>query len=125
LVAKAEDFPGSGTDGKIIAGEGRWRAAQTMGMRKVPVIKLEHLSPAQRQAVAIADNQLALNAGWDEQMLGAQLALLKDQNFDLQILGFDDMELARKLADSEAGGLSDEDEVAAVPIPAFVAHGYR
>jgi len=110
-------------DGKIIAGEGRYLAAQTLGMRKTPVIKLEHLSLAQRQALAIADNQLALNARWDEQMLVAQLALLKDHNFDLQILGFDDMELARKLAESEAGGFADEDEVAAIPIAPVTRFG--
>ena len=66
-----------GADGKIIAGEGRFRAAQTLGMRKVPVIKLDHLSQIQRRALAIADNQLALNAGWDEQILRDQLAALK------------------------------------------------
>ena len=105
-----------GADGRIIAGEGRFRAAQTLGLRKVPVIKLEHLSEVQRRALAIADNQLALNAGWDEQMLRGQLAALKDQNFDLQILGFDDLELARQLADQEVAGLTDEDEVPAIPI---------
>lgn len=105
-----------GADGKVIAGEGRFQAAQTLGLRKVPVIKLGHLSEVQRRALAIADNQLALNAGWDEQMLREQLAALKDQNFDLQILGFDDLELARQLADQEAAGLADEDEVPAIPI---------
>ena len=80
-----------GADGKIIAGEGRYRAALTLGMRKVPVIVLEHLSEVQRRALAIADNQLALNAGWDEQMLREQLAALQDENFDLDLLGFDDL----------------------------------
>jgi DNA modification methylase/ParB-like chromosome segregation protein Spo0J len=107
-----------GTDGKIIAGEGRFRAAQTLGLRKVPVIKLGHLSEVQRRALAIADNQLALNASWDERMLRKQLATLKDANFDLDLLGFDDLELARQLADLEAGGLTEEDEVPAVPITA-------
>src|SRR5712692_5249180 len=55
-----------GADGGIIAGEGRLRAARTQGMREVPVIVLQHLSEVQRHALAIADNQLALNAGWDE-----------------------------------------------------------
>ena len=105
-----------GADGRIIAGEGRFRAAQTLGMRKVPVIKLEHLSEIQRRALAIADNQLALNAAWDEQMLREQLAALKDANFDLDILGFDDLELARQLAYHEAAGLTDEDEVPAIPL---------
>jgi ParB/RepB/Spo0J family partition protein len=75
-------------NGKIIAGEGRYRAALTLGLRKVPVIKLEHLSEVQRRALAIADNQLALNSGWDEQVLRLQLAALKDADFDLDLLGF-------------------------------------
>jgi DNA modification methylase len=104
-----------GADDKIIAGEGRYRAALTLGMRKVPVIRLEHLSEVQRRALAIADNQLALNAGWDEQMLRQQLAALKDENFDLDLLGFDDFELARQLAEEQAAGLTDEDEVPAIP----------
>ena len=66
-----------GPDGGIIAGEGRLRAAQTLGMREVPVIVLEHLSEVQRRALAIADNQLALNAGWDEELLRIELATLK------------------------------------------------
>jgi DNA modification methylase len=104
-----------GVDGGIIAGEGRLRAALTLGMRKVPVIVLEHLSEIQRRALVIADNQLALNAGWDEQMLREQLAALKDENFNLDLLGFDDQELARQLAEQDAAGLSDEDEVPDVP----------
>src|ERR1700722_21000111 len=73
-----------GTDARIIAGEGRYRAALMLGMRKVPVIVLEHLSEIQRRALAIAVNQLARNAGWDEQMLRAQLAALRDQDFNLE-----------------------------------------
>src|SRR6202162_2912954 len=87
-----------GPDGRIIAGEGRYWAALKLGMRKVPVIVLEHLSEIQRRALAIADNQIALNAGWDEHMLCEQLAALQDENFDLSVLGFDDQELARQLA---------------------------
>jgi DNA modification methylase len=102
-------------NGKIIAGEGRYRAALTLGMRKAPVIRLEHLSAVQHRALAIADNQLALNAGWDEQILRQQLAALKDADFDLDLLGFDDLELAGQLADEQAAGLTDEDEVPAIP----------
>jgi ParB-like chromosome segregation protein Spo0J len=105
-----------GVDGGIIAGEGRLRAAQMEGMRDVPVIVLEHLSEIQRRALVIADNQLALNAGWDEQMLREQLAALQDQDFNLDLLGFDDQELARQLSEHEAAaGLTDEDEVPDVP----------
>ena len=105
-----------GADGKIIAGEGRFRAAQKLGLGKVPVIQLRHLSGVQRRALAIADNQLALNAGWDEQLLRQQLATLKNEKFNLNILGFDDLELARQLADPGESGLTDEDEVPATPI---------
>src|SRR5580693_9063229 len=63
----------AGRDARIIAGEGRFRAALTLGLRDVPVIRLGHLSEIQRRALAIADNQLALNAGWDEKMLCEQL----------------------------------------------------
>src|ERR1039458_5237157 len=62
-----------GPDGGVIAGEGRLRAARTQGMREVPVIVDRHLSEVQRRALATADNQLALNAGWDEEMLREQL----------------------------------------------------
>src|SRR6266478_3794471 len=105
-----------GPDGGIIAGEGRLRAARTQGMREVPVIVLEHLSEVQRRALAIADNQLALNAGWDEQMLREELAALRDEDFNLDLLGFDDQELARQLANQDIAGLADEDEVPDVPI---------
>ena len=104
-----------GPDGGIIAGEGRLRAARTQGMREVPVIVLDHLSDCQCRALAIADNQLALNAGWDEALLREQLAALKDEDFNLDLLGFDDQELARQLADQEAAGLTDEDEIPDVP----------
>ena len=113
-----------GNDGTIIAGEGRFRAARIQGLRDVPVIVLEHLSDVQRRALAIADNQLALNAGWDEQMLREQLAALKDEEFDLNLLGFDDLELSRQLAAQEtASGLVDEDEIPDVPAVAVTKPG--
>jgi DNA modification methylase len=105
-----------GANGNIIAGEGRFRAAQRLGMRKVPVIQLEHLSEIQCRALAIADNQLVLNAGWDEQMLREQLAALRDQDFNLDLLGFDDQELALQLANQDPAGLTEEDEVPVIPI---------
>src|ERR1017187_537784 len=104
-----------GPEGGLIAGEGRLRAARTLGMREVPVIVLEHLSEVQRRALAIADNQLALNAGWDEEMLREHLAALQAENFNLDLLGFGDQELARQLAEQAAAGLIDEDEVPDVP----------
>src|ERR1017187_2039678 len=104
-----------GPEGGLIAGEGRLRAARTQGMREVPVIVLKHLSAAQRRALAIADNRLALNAGWDEEMLREQLAALQDENYNLDLLGLDDQELARLRAQRAAAGLTDEDEVPDLP----------
>jgi len=96
-------------DGETIAGEARLRAAQKMGI-------LKHLSEVQRRTLAIADNQLALNAGWDQEMLREQLAALKEAEFNLEVLGFDDQELACQLAEQEASsGFTDEDEVPDLP----------
>lgn len=103
-------------NGAIIAGEGRYRAGLSLGLRQVPIIILNHLSEAQRRALAIADNQIALNAGWDEEMLREQLAALEAESFDLSLLGFDEDELALRLAGQDCAGLNEEDEVPAVPI---------
>jgi ParB-like chromosome segregation protein Spo0J len=80
-------------DGGIIAGHARLMAAQKLGMKNVPVIVLAHLSEAQRRALVIADNQLALNAGWDEELLRVELAILHEGDYNLDLLGFDDLEL--------------------------------
>ena len=73
----------------IIAGHGRIMAAQKLGLEEVPCIRLDHLTDTQRKAYIIADNKLALNSGWDEAMLGLELADLREADFDLGILGFD------------------------------------
>jgi DNA modification methylase len=105
-----------GADGVIVAGHARLAAARRIGMLQVPVIVLGHLSAPQRRALVIADNRLALNAGWDEEMLQVELAALQEQEFDLDLVGFDDQELARLLAQPDAAdGLTDEDAVPAVP----------
>jgi DNA modification methylase len=105
-----------GPDRVIIAGHARLLAARKLEMSEVPVIVLEHLSEAQRRALVIADNRLALNAGWDEEMLAVELAALREEDFSLDVLGFDDEELARLLAAEDAtAGLTDEDSVPEVP----------
>jgi DNA modification methylase len=110
--------------GVMIAGHARLLAAQRLGLSEVPVIELSALNEAQCRALAIADNQLALNAGWDEDLLQAELAALQEQNFDLDVIGFDEEELARLLAEAEAaGGLNDPDAVPAVPKAAITAPG--
>ena len=81
----------------VIAGHGRLAAARKLGMTEVPVIELEHLSPAQRRAYVIADNRLALEAGWDEEVLALELAQLSEAGFDLDLTGFDATEIERLL----------------------------
>jgi ParB-like chromosome segregation protein Spo0J len=73
----------------IIAGHGRVLAAQKLGLGKVPCIRLSYLTDTQRRAYIIADNKLALNAGWDEELLGLELADLREDGFDLELTGFD------------------------------------
>ena len=105
-------------DGTIIAGHGRVMAARKLGETEVPCIELGHLTEAQKRAYVIADNQLALNAGWDAEMLKIEIAELVDADFDLGLLGFDDAMLAG-LMGVETEGLTDPDdapEPPAVPV---------
>ena len=101
-------------DGGIIAGHGRTMAARKLGLTEVPCIRLSHLTDAQKKAYVIADNKLALNAGWDDEMLKVELQELKDLDFDLELTGFSDDELADLLAETQVG-LVDEDEAPPVP----------
>ena|ERR1019366_4177954 len=96
----------------ILAGHARVLAARKLGMTEVPVIVLRHLSDEQRRALVIADNALALNAGWDEDLLRVELAILHEEDYNLDLVGFDDVELQRLLEAQEAApGLIDEDAV--------------
>jgi ParB-like chromosome segregation protein Spo0J len=101
----------------ILAGHGRLLAARKLGLAEVPVIRFEHLSEAQKRAYLIADNQLALQAGWDDALLAEELAWLRDERFDLGLMGFDASELERLLALAEGEAASDaaEDEVPEPP----------
>jgi ParB-like chromosome segregation protein Spo0J len=87
-----------GDDGVMVAGHGRVLAARKLGLSEVPVIVLSHLTPTQRRALMIADNRIAENAGWDDAMLGAELAALRDEDVDLALLGFDETDIDRLLA---------------------------
>ena len=102
-------------DKGIIAGHGRLMAARKLKMDDVPTIELSHLSDAQKKALVIADNKLALNADWDTQILSLELSELQDIGFDLDILGFDANELNALLEPEEVEGLTDEDAVPEVP----------
>lgn len=102
-------------DDTIIAGHGRLLAARKLALVEVPVIVLDHLSKSQQRALVIADNQLALNAGWNMDMLKAEIEDLQLDDFDLNILGFDDKFLDGLLEPEPTAGLTDEDAVPEVP----------
>ena len=97
----------------LIAGHGRLAAAQQLGMAEVPAIVIEGLSDAQKRALRLADNKLALNAGWDDGLLRTELEALRTDAFDLALTGFGEDELASLFAD-RTDGLTDPD---AVPEP--------
>ena len=80
-------------DGGIIAGHGRVMAARKLGLKDVPCLRLGYLSETQRRAYVIADNKLALNAGWDEELLKGEIEDLKLDGFEVDLLGFSDAEL--------------------------------
>lgn len=105
-----------GPDDVIIAGHARALAARRLGLKHVPVIVLEHLTPVQRRALVLADNRLALSAGWDEELLQLELTALREDDFDLNLLGFEDEELSALLSGNEdAAGLTDENAVPDIP----------
>lgn len=109
------------TDGKdgIIAGHGRLMAAQRLGINEVPTIELSHLTEAQKKAYIIADNKLALNSGWDEDMLKIELQELYDIGYDIDLIGFTDEELEDMDIDLE-GDLKVIDESKADDVPEVV-----
>lgn len=91
----------------IIAGHGRLDAAKRLGLAEVPVIVLTHLTDAQRRAYILADNKLAELAGWDEDLLAAELAELQLDDIDLEVIGFSDDELRELLPDADASAGDD------------------
>ena len=101
--------------GSIIAGHGRVKAARKLAIADVPSIRLTHLTEAQKKAYVIADNKLALNAGWDDEMLAVEITDLKDMGFDLDLTGFSTDEIEALLAPVGTEGLTDEDAVPEVP----------
>ena len=99
----------------IIAGHGRLMAARKLGHEKVPVIELKDMSETQKRAYIIADNQLAMNSGWDTGLLTLELTDLQEEGFNLELLGFDPKELEALLEPEESEGLTDEDAIPDVP----------
>jgi DNA modification methylase len=88
-------------DLNIIAGHGRIIAAKDEGFTEVPCVFVEHLTEAQKRAYILADNRLAMNAGWDEEMLSVEIADLQAADFDVSLLGFDDAELNKLLGSAD------------------------
>ena len=99
----------------IIAGHGRVLAAQKLGLAELPVIEAGHLSDTQRRAYIIADNKLAMNAGWDDEMLRVELDALGVDGFDLELTGFSLDEIADLQIEEVPEGLTDEDAVPEAP----------
>ena len=106
-------------DNGIIAGHGRLAAARKLGLDTVPVIELGHLTSNQKRAYVIADNRLALDAGWDEEMLALELADLTSAGYDLALTGFDNVDLEAMFGDPDGDGVegnTEDDEVPEVPV---------
>lgn len=101
--------------GGIIAGHGRVLAAQKLGIEEVPAIELSHLTETQKRAYVIADNKLALNAGWDDEMLRLEFDELKEAGFDLELTGFTLEEIDGLQINEITEGLTDEDAVPEAP----------
>jgi ParB-like nuclease domain len=108
-----------GEDGDILAGHGRVEAVKLLGLVSVPTVRLAHLNAAQRRAYVLADNKLALNAGWDHELLGIELQALLDLEFDVELTGFSTAEIDVVLDDVSEGApdgrTEAEDEI---PSPA-------
>lgn len=101
-------------DKGIISGHGRLEAARLLGLKEIPTIELSHLSNEQKKAYILAHNRIALDAGWDDELLKIELNELKDVGFDLSITGFNENDL-EKFAFTPVEGLTDEDEASEPP----------
>ena len=107
----------------IVAGHGRVMAAQAEGIKEVPCVYVDYLTEAQKKAYILADNRMAMDAGWDEEMLRVELEALQDMAFDLSMTGFDDKELADLFKTEEEVEDDDFDLDAALEKAAFVKRG--
>jgi DNA modification methylase len=115
----------AGADGIVIAGHARLLAARKLRMTEVPVIVLDHLTESQRRALVLADNRLALNAGWDEEMLRVELVALEEEGFNLDVVGFTEDEIEDLLRDPNEvnAGNTDDDSVPETPETAVTVAG--
>ncbi len=106
-----------GADGTIIAGHARVLAAKKLGLDRVPVIVVTHLSETERSAYAIADNQIALHAGWDNELLRVELEMLKSEGVDLAVIGFPEDEFKALVDELESSIRRDDENAAPAPVP--------
>lgn len=107
----------------IIAGHGRLQAAKQLGLAQVPVVVLDHLTETQKRAYVIADNKLALNAGWDNDLLRDEMNALAEEDFDLDLLGFDGAELDEIMFSDEEEASDEDDAVPETPVEAISKTG--
>lgn len=98
-------------DNEIVAGHGRYAAAKHLGLETVPCVRLSHLSPDQRRAYILADNKLALNAGWDQELLAVELEELKALDLDIELTGFSMPEIDIILEEVKAADPKEEDDL--------------
>jgi len=110
-------------DLNIIAGHGRIMAAKEEGITEVPCVFVEHLTDAQKKAYILADNRLAMNAGWDAEMLSVEIADLQGADFDISLLGFDDAELNKLMGSAEDVKDDDFDVAGELEKPAVTKPG--
>lgn len=110
-------------DYNIIAGHGRILAAKEEGISEVPCVFVEHMTEAQKRAYILADNRLAMNAGWDEEMLSVEIADLQGADFDIGLLGFDDAELNKLMTTDEDVKDDDFDVDSELEKPAITQNG--
>lgn len=106
----------------IIAGHGRVMAARKLGMEEVPCIMLGHLTETQKRAYIIADNKLALNSGWDNEMLGLELSDLLASDFDIDLIGFDADDIGDLITDEAPGEQEPNKDKSAFQQRAFTLH---
>lgn len=111
------------SDNTILCGHGRFYAAQKLGLEKVPCIREEYLTEAQKRAYILADNKIGLNSGWDNDLLAVELSDLQEQAFDLSLTGFDAEELDKLLGNDEEGKEDDFDIDGELGKPAFSKTG--
>ena len=121
IAASIKEFgfnaPVGVAEGTILAGHGRVMAAKRLGLEEVPTVDLSHLSPAARRKYIIADNKIALNAGWDEELLIAEIEQLKEEGESISVLGFTDEELEEMMAEVNDTTAPDDFPVADESIP--------